>query len=69
MGTPPARAPARPLTPAGAGAAGAGAGSSAGSAAAGGGSAGVWGFLGVQDSARALGAVTLLALVMISTPS
>ena len=47
--------------------AGAGAGSSAGSA--GGGSAGVWGFLGVQDSARALGAVTSLAPAMPSTPS
>ena len=46
--------------------AGAGAGSSAGSA--GGGSAGVWGFLGVQDSARALGAVTSLAPAMPSTP-
>ena len=50
VGTPLARAPARPPTPAGAGAAcagaaGAGAGSSGGSA--GGGAAGVWGFLGV----------------------
>ena len=47
--------------------AGAGAGSSAGSA--GGGSAGVWGFLGVQDSARALGAVTPLPPAMPSNPS
>ena len=46
--------------------AGAGAGWSVGSA--GGGSAGVWGFLGVQDSARALGAVTSLAPAMPSTP-
>ena len=36
---------------------------------AGGGSAGVWGFLGVRDSGRALGAGTLLAPVMPSTPS
>ena len=48
-----------------AGAAGAGAGSSVGSA--GRGSAGVWGFLGVLDSARALGAVTPLAPAMPST--
>ena len=33
------------------------------------GSAGVWGFLGVQDSPRALGAVTPLAPAMPSTPS
>ena len=35
----------------------------------GGGSASIWGFLGVQDSARALCAVTLLAPAMLSTPS
>ena len=33
-----------------------------------GGAAGVWGFLGVQDSARALGTVTSLAPAMPSTP-
>ena len=47
--------------------AGAGAGSSAGSA--GGKSAGVWGFLGVCNSARALGAGTMLAPATSSTPS
>ena len=77
---PPPRARTPPLPPAlGGDAAGAGscaqadpvcagaAGWSAGSA--GGGSAGVWGFLGVRDSARALEAVTPLAQAMPSTPS
>ena len=36
---------------------------------AGGGAAGVWGFLGVRDSARALGTVTPLAPATSSTPS
>ena len=70
-GPPQARAPAGAgaagTGSAGAVAAGTGASSSAGSAC--GGSAGVSGFLGVLDSARTLGAVTLLAPAMPSTPS